>query len=127
MTQKYLLPQEIELAFIVPAIRREYTSHLKSSGYDQHSIAKFLQVTDAAISQYASGKRGNELQFPKNILDEIHESADRLVSGKHIVTEMTTMLELMKQKGITCAVHMEKADLPTDCDLCQDQLIQIGG
>lgn len=120
MSQKYLLPQEIELSFVVPAIRRELTLYLKEKGYGQHDIAQMLHVTDAAVSQYASGKRATEITFPAAAKEHIHAAAEKLINGAHIITQMTQLLHYMKQTRITCQVHIQKAGLEPNCQLCTE-------
>ena len=64
----YSLPQEIEVWYIIPAIRRELTKILiKQYNLKQKKVAMLLGISEAAISQYLSNKRGQEIKFPKEM------------------------------------------------------------
>jgi predicted transcriptional regulator len=52
-----MLPCEAAAKYKVPAIKADLARKLKKKGYSQKHIADFLNVTEAAISQYLSGKR----------------------------------------------------------------------
>ena len=57
---KVLQPQEVEVFYLLPTLRKEIAKALKTRGHDQKRIAAMLGVTDAAVSQYISGKRGSD-------------------------------------------------------------------
>ena len=59
---KLLHPQEIEVLYILPAIRRELTIEMKKIGLEQKKIAEYLCVTEAAVSQYLNSKRASQLR-----------------------------------------------------------------
>ena len=61
------LPQEIEVWYVIPAIRREFAKGLIKKGLKQREVARMLGVTDAAVSQYFSSKRGSEVRFNQRI------------------------------------------------------------
>lgn len=51
------LPCEQAVKEKVPKIKAELARKLKAEGKSQKEIAKILAVTEAAVSQYLSGKR----------------------------------------------------------------------
>lgn len=51
------LPCEQAVKEKVPKIKAELAKRLKAEGKSQREIAKILEVTEAAVSQYLSGKR----------------------------------------------------------------------
>lgn len=53
-------PCESAVKYKVPAIKAELARKLKKEGKSQKEIAKLLGVTEAAISQYLSGKRARK-------------------------------------------------------------------
>jgi predicted transcriptional regulator len=55
-----MLPCEKAARYKVPAIKARLAKNLKTKGYTQRQIADFLDVTEAAISQYLSGKRAGK-------------------------------------------------------------------
>lgn len=55
-----MLPCERAAKYKVPAIKAKLARDLKAKGYTQRRIADFLDVTEAAVSQYLSGKRAGK-------------------------------------------------------------------
>ena len=56
------MPQEIEVWYIIPALRREFASILKEKGFPQKQIAEKLKLTESAVSQYLKLKRAKDLE-----------------------------------------------------------------
>lgn len=99
----YSLPQEIEVWYIIPAIRKELAKILTKKGLKQKEAAKILGTTEAAISQYLHKKRAQGIKFPEKIKKEIEKSADRIIKdNKVIVKEIISLINLVKQQGIAC-------------------------
>ncbi len=73
-------PCEFSMWYIVPYIRsRLAQSMVKDLGMKQAYAARKLGVTDAAVSQYISGKRAKTEMDEEWLLEEIRMSA-RLIS-----------------------------------------------
>ncbi len=73
---------EFSVRFVLPRIRVALARELHSRGYSVSQIARMLDMTPAAVSQYLSGKRGKSI--PSEYLPDIHRLADRLVAGEDI-------------------------------------------
>ena len=95
----WMMPQEVEVWYVLPAIRRELAKvmktkvvHRKNEDGDmvdhkitQKEIARMLGVTEPAITQYLLKKRGrrsrgDQVDIPSPILKEIDKSADIMIS-----------------------------------------------
>ncbi|HLC55710.1 MAG TPA: hypothetical protein VJJ23_00555, partial [Candidatus Nanoarchaeia archaeon] len=76
---KFDMPQEIEVWYIIPALRREFASILKEKGFPQKQIAEKLKLTESAVSQYLKLKRAKDLDFDSNIQKEIKLAVDRFI------------------------------------------------
>lgn len=120
-------PQEIELWYVIPAIRKQLVLSLKKKGVKQKDIAYSLGVTEAAVSQYLSSKRASNLRFGKEIMQKIEESAKKLVNknkkcsdcGLCIMQEIQNICKLMRKKGDLCALHKRKScKTPKHCRVC---------
>ena len=111
------LPQEIEVWYIIPAIRREFAKTFKKKGMRQREIARILGVTDAAISQYFSSKRGTEVKFNQRIKRELKESAEKVLKGGDILSEIQKITRFCKEDRICCYVHKHHGQ-PKDCKVC---------
>ena len=62
MVNKLIQPQEVEVWYIIPLIRKELALAMKKRKMPQNEIASLLGVTDSAISQYSNNKRAAGLK-----------------------------------------------------------------
>ena len=102
----YLLPQEVEVWYIIPSIRKELSKVLtKKYGLTFEKAGGSLGVSKAAVSQYLSKKRAKETKFCKATLKEISVSAkvisDDLSKGFH---EIFRLLKISRINGDTCGI-----------------------
>ncbi len=113
------MPQEIEVLYILPAIRSKFASELKELGLAQKEIAKLLHVTEAAVSQYLSSKRANRVAFDSKILAEIRRAAKKVAKGDlPFLQESQGITQLALSRGITCTAHIKYGCAPEGCDVC---------
>jgi len=115
---KLMQPQEIEVLYIIPTIRRELTIEMKRLGLEQKKIAELLCVTEAAVSQYLNSKRATKVKFSKDALKIIKNSAKKIKNREIMISETQALLRMLREQGLTCEVHKELADLPEDCLYC---------
>ncbi|MCK4714006.1 MAG: transcriptional regulator [Candidatus Aenigmarchaeota archaeon] len=110
------LRQEIEVWYIIPAIRREIAKAMKKK-VKQKDIANMLGVTDAAVSQYLSSKRASEVRFSKKINNEISKSVERIADGTNAIKEIQRLCKLCHEDGVCCFIHKHHG-APRDCKIC---------
>ena len=115
------MPQEIEVWYLIPALRRELSKILiKDYGLNQKAVSDIFRITESAVSQYIKSKRGSELKFSKEELEEIKKVAERIHSEFGNANEQLYRL-CIKLRGSEnlCNLH-KKHDktLPRNCDLC---------
>ena len=114
-------PQEIEVFYLIPALRRELAIALKGKGLEQKEIAKLLNITDAAVSQYFSSKRGvMTLQFNDALKKKIHATALKLLQNStEVVQDMQELLKISMNEGLTCQLHKQySVKVEENCDVC---------
>jgi hypothetical protein len=81
-------PCEKVLWFVLPAIRKELVRSLvEEHGYTQRDTARLVGLSDAAVSQYLSKKRGRLELKDKAFLAEVSRSAKRIVKEGTKVVE----------------------------------------
>ena len=114
------MPQEIEVWYIIPAIRRELTKSMIELGLTQKRVAERMELTEAAVSQYLSSKRAKEVSFSNAVLNEIKKSAKRIVENKeNLVSEMVRLTNLTAVKHVMCDLHKKQdTNLPNGCNIC---------
>ena len=114
------MPQEIEVWYTIPALRREIAKAMLEEKLTQKEIAKIMGITEAAVSQYLHSKRAKDVLFPKNIQASIKESAKKIIADpKQLMNEMMHLTRLEDTKQVTCKLHKKHdANLPMDCESC---------
>ncbi len=100
----HTLPQEIEVWYIIPAIRREMAICLsKEYGTSYDEIAVIMGLTKSAISQYISGKRVERIIMHPGALKEVKISCKRIAKRKGNTTrEILRILDVIKKKKLHC-------------------------
>lgn len=120
------LPQEVELWYVIPAIRKALVSELKKHKLKQKEIAPLLGLTEAAVSQYMRDKRASCCYdaFQKDPLrKEIERSADIILKQKSpdaavAMRELNRLCKIIRDSKVICDIHRkQKAGLDA-CDIC---------
>ncbi len=76
---------------VLPVIRRRLAVVMvKELGLSQKQVSEKLHISEAAISNYLKGKRGNK-KIDGKALKKIRVSAKRIVSGTEINKEICTI------------------------------------
>jgi len=133
----WMMPQEVEVWYVLPAIRREFARVMKTKdvprvGEDgkskqhritQKEIAKMLGVTEPAITQYLLKKkgmrsRGDQVVIPERFLQEIERSADAMIAGfekgmkeedmfEIMTREVNRIIKVIRDDGAMCDIHRQ--------------------
>jgi predicted transcriptional regulator len=132
-----MMPQEVEVWYVLPAIRREIAKAMKKMEVDrvsedgtikvhkitQKEIAKMLGVTEPAITQYLLPKkdrrsRGDQVVIPEDMLAVIEKSAETMVESFESGVSERDMYEIMTKQinriirtlrdaGVMCDIHRQ--------------------
>jgi len=116
-----VMPQEIEVWYLIPALRKEFARiFIKDYGLTQKNAAEILGITGAAISQYLSLKRGNDIKFSKKELSEIKKSADRVIKNPEtLIKNLYNLCISLRKSKVICQLHKEHdKSIPKNCDVC---------
>jgi hypothetical protein len=110
-------PQEIEVWYILPAIRKELVLALKKK-HSQKDIANMLHLTPAAVSQYVNLKRGKEIKLPKNVVEKIEECSKKIVDKKTAFRQIQEISLFIKSTKALCRIHEDVEGDLKNCDIC---------
>lgn len=104
--RNYYLPQEIEVWYIIPAIRKELASFLtKKHDITYEKAGEILGVSKSAISQYLSDKRASKITIPNKIKKKIKKSAENIAKdNKNALKEIEKILKLFRNSGCECDI-----------------------
>ena len=117
---KGVMPQEIEVWYILPALRRESSKIMLEKGLNQREISKHLFLTEAAVSQYMNGKRGKEIEFTDEIRNDIKESVERILKHGNLIAEFQVLCKKIRSSGLLCETHKKHGIVTKECE---DQII----
>jgi predicted transcriptional regulator len=116
-----VMPQEIEVWYLIPAIRKELAKiFIDEYKLKQNKAAKLLGTTEAAISQYLKAKRGNEIKFSDKARKEIEAAAKDVVEHKKdVMNKIYELCVSMRKSKAMCDFHrLQDKRIPKNCDLC---------
>ena len=115
------MPQEIEVWYLIPALRREVSKILVSKhNVSQKETAVLLGITESAISQYLSNKRGSDIKFSKQETEEIEKTANEIIKNPEKTTELIYKLSnLFKGHECVCKLHRKHdPSIHKNCKMC---------
>jgi len=118
MTKTLLHPQEIEVYYIIPTLRRYIAVLLKEQGMKQKDAAEILGINTATISQYVSMKRGHKITFSTSVFEEIKKSTVRIKDQLSYIQETQKLLHYIKSSKALCEIHHQLADIPCQDEFC---------
>ncbi len=116
---KNYVPQQIELFYIIPALRKEFSKMMVARGLKQKQVACKLGITEAAVSQYLKDKRARKaVNFDEGMMKEIAKSVDKIMDGGNPLRELQHLCSLSKQRRITCSISERMGHAPRGCTEC---------
>lgn len=116
-----VMPQEIEVWYLIPALRRELAKvFIKNYKLNQKKSAEILGITEPAISQYLNSKRGNEIKFSRKEIDEIKKVAEKIIQkNEDIMKNLYELCILFRESKVICNLHKSHdKSIPKNCDVC---------
>lgn len=117
---KLIFPQELEVWYLLPAIRKRVALGLIEAGLSQKEIAKLMFITEAAISQYKKDKRANGDFLGTKFDEEIKQSVHKIRSDNQLFfPEVMRLNSLVKDSGVLCSLHKLKTTIELPCNNCE--------
>ena len=122
MVIQLLQPQELEVYYLLPALRSELAKALKLQGKSQKEIAQLFGVSEPAVSQYVHEKRGADVEFTPELQKTIAESAKRIADNVTFIRETQLLLQkVWKEKFICTVCHDQNGTaIPKNCGVCYE-------
>ena len=134
-----LLPAEIESKTLIPALRAILAKKLaEEHKIREDEISKMLGVTQAAISNYIRGTRGDPKLIQKLVADEqvsemLKELCDRLASDMAYtpssLAKFISLCNYIKSSLLICEIHhnLETNIDEAICKECENMLLKGPG
>ncbi len=115
-------PCEIVVWYVIPSIRSELAKELLNLGMKQKEISELLDITQPAVSQYISDKRGHGIKFTDDIQMLIRQFAIDLKDGQlkqsDIISRICDLCRKIKTEDVVCQLHKEKDNISDNCNAC---------
>lgn len=111
-------PQELEVYFILPALRRELARTLKKQGKTHKAIAGFFGVTVPAVSQYLHAKRGAEIKFTAEFQKIIADAATHITDRDTFIKQTQQLMNKIWNDKFICQVCHDQTGSAKNCEVC---------
>jgi len=120
-------PCESIVPAVLPALRALVAKELvEQFSLSQVEVARRLGITQAAVSQYLSQKRGNQLLHRLESVPEVKSGVLKVAAN--LGTESTppvdamlvfcSLCEVLRRDSVACSLHREAMELPQGCNAC---------
>ena len=117
MLTRLFQPQEIEVYYIIPTLRRYFALSLKEQGLKQKDIAPLLGVEESTVSQYFNNKRAIQISFSKDVEEKIKHSTITIKNPLDTIRETQALLKYILESGELCRLHKQLAHMPETCNI----------
>ncbi|HKZ60862.1 MAG TPA: helix-turn-helix domain-containing protein [Nitrososphaera sp.] len=131
-----LLPSEIEAKSLIPAVRAILAKKLiKEYSLKEEDVAKVLGITQAAVSNYVRGTRGDvelisKLESVREVMRMVDDIAEDLSTNiaytPSTLAKFIGLCNYMRYTLIICDVHhsIESNIDETICEQCRGTLVR---
>ena len=114
-------PQEVQVWYVIPAIRRQMAREMLSRGLKQKEIALKLNITEAAVSQYLNSKRASSVKLTDAGKNTIRDAVSSMIDGTaDFNSEVQRLLHLMLEDKTMCHICQAHTSAPKSCRACFD-------
>ncbi|WP_305554657.1 transcriptional regulator [Methanobrevibacter sp. V74] len=115
-------PCEIVVWYVIPAIRSELAKELLNLDMKQKDVSKLMDITQPAVSQYITDKRGSGIKLDDNVKDMIKEFARQLSEGEatkvDLIPRTCNICKNVKTSDVLEQLNIDKSELGEDCQTC---------
>ena len=115
-------PCEIVVWYVIPAIRSELAKELLNSGMRQKDVSELMDITQPAVSQYITDKRGSGIKLDDNVKMMIHDFAYELSIGKatkaDLISRTCEICKKIETTDVLSQLGIDKSELGDDCQSC---------
>lgn len=116
-----VMPQEIDVWYVIPALRKELAKEFVKSGLKQREVAELLGVTEASVSHYIRAKRAKDIEFTASEKKIVQKGAAVILKDrKSIMKHLYALCMKLRGCGTICALHRKHQEgLPKRCSICK--------
>ena len=115
-------PCEIVVWYVIPAIRSELAKELLNLGMKQKDVSELMDITQPAVSQYITDKRGSGIKLDENVKMMVKDFAFELFTGEStkadLIPRTCKICKNVKTSDVLEQLGISKSDLADDCQSC---------
>ena len=112
------MPQEIEVRYVIPSLRKELAVGLIKKNLKQKEIATLLELTPAAVSMYLAEKRGHT-SFNLEVKKLIEQSINKILNKEsNAYNELYNLSKEIIKTTTICDIHRMYDEVPEKCEVC---------
>ena len=115
-------PCEIVVWYVIPAIRSELAKELLNLGMKQKDVSELMDITQPAVSQYITDKRGSGVKLQDDVRKMVRDFARELSEGKatkaDLIPRTCSICRNVKTSDVLEQLNIDKSDLGDDCKTC---------
>ena len=115
-------PCEIVVWYVIPAIRSELAKELLNLGMRQKDVSELMDITQPAVSQYITDKRGSGVKLEDDVKKMIQDFAKELADGRATKAELIgrtcSICKHVKTEDVLDQLNIDKSALGEDCQSC---------
>ena len=115
-------PCEIVVWYVIPAIRSELAKELLNLGMKQKDVSELMDITQPAVSQYITDKRGSGIKLEDDVRQMVKDFAAQLSNGEatkaDLIPRTCAICKKVNTIDILSQLDMDKSHLGDDCKSC---------
>lgn len=115
-------PCEIVVWYVIPAIRSELAKELLNLGMKQKDVSELMDITQPAVSQYITDKRGSGIKLEEDVKQMVRDFALELSTGDatkaDLITRTCFICKHVKTSDVLEQLDIDKSKLSDDCQSC---------
>lgn len=115
-------PCEIVVWYVIPAIRSELAKELLNLGMKQKDVSELMDITQPAVSQYITDKRGSGVKLDDHVKGMVKDFALELSTGEStkadLISRTCIICKQVKTSDVLEQLGIDKSELGDNCQSC---------
>ena len=115
-------PCEFVVWYVIPAIRSELAKELLNLGMKQKDVSELMDITQPAVSQYITDKRGSGIKLEDDVRQMIKDFAVQLSNGEatkdDLIPRTCKICKNVETSSVIEQLNINPDDLDENCKSC---------
>lgn len=115
-------PCEVVVWYVIPAIRSELAKELLNLGMRQKDVSELMDITQPAVSQYITDKRGSGIKLNDDVRQMVKDFAKDLAEGRatkaQLISKTCYICKHVETNDVLQQLNVDASELGEDCQSC---------